>query len=164
MWASNSPWLCPSWCPACSSWSSCPSCSSWSSKIFCSLNFNFSIDAKSINDIVFAFLASDSKGFSMNASKSSPIQNTISAFSIISAWEGLKTKVWGLFVPSIIREGLPTPSITLDINEWRGLIVVTTLTSALALKLKNNGTKIIKIDFLMKFILITPLNVILLHT
>ena len=34
----------------------------------------------------------------------------------------------------------------------------------LALKLKNNGTKIIKIDFLMKFILITPLNVILLHT
>ena len=64
----------------------------------------------------------------------------------------------------IIREGFPTPSITLDINEWRGLIVVTTLTSALAEKLKNNGIKIIKIDFLIKFILITPLNVILLHT
>ena len=62
-----------------------------------------------------------------------------------------------------MREGSPIPFITLDTNEWRGLIVVTTLTSALALKLKKNETNIIKIDFLIKFIFITPLSVILLH-
>ena len=48
-----------------------------------------------------------------------------------------------------MREGSPTHFITLDTNEWRGLIVVTTLTSALALKLKKNETNIIKIDFLI---------------
>ena len=116
-----------------------------------------------MNAIFFASFANESKGFSIKASKSSPIQKTISAFSIISAWEGLNTKVWGLFVPSIIREGSPTPSITLDISEWIGLIVVTTFMSAFALKLKNNGTNVIKIDFWMKFIFITPLSVILLH-
>ena len=62
-----------------------------------------------------------------------------------------------------MREGSPTPFITLYTYEWRGLIVVTTLTSALALKLKKNETNVIKIDFLIKFIFITPLSVILLH-
>jgi hypothetical protein len=40
-------------------------------------------------------------------------------------------------VPSIISEGSPTPSITLEISECRGLIVVTTLISAFADRLRK---------------------------
>ena len=85
--------------------------------MFSSLNFNFSIDASSIKAIFFALEARDFNGFSINASKSSPIQKTISASSSNLACDGLNTKVWGLFVPSIIKEGSLTPSITLDTNE-----------------------------------------------
>ena len=85
--------------------------------MFSSLNFNFSIEARSIKATFFALEASESNGLSINASRSSPIQKTISASSSSSACDGLKTNVWGLLVPSIINEGSPTPSITLDTNE-----------------------------------------------
>ena len=42
-------------------------------------------------------------------------------------------------MPSIIREGSATPSITLETNECNGLIVVTALMSAFAEKLKKRG-------------------------
>ena len=126
------------------------------------------MDSESIKAIFFAFFAREFKGFSINASKSSPIQKTISASSIMLAWDGLKTNVWGLFVPSIINWGSPLVSIILDINECKGFIVVTTLmsvfTSAWELKLKNKKESPKNIDLLNKFILITTSNVILLHT
>ena len=105
--------------------------------------------------------AREFKGFSINASKSSPIQKTISASSIIFACDGLKTKVWGLFVPSIINCGSPLVSIILDINECNGFIVVTTLmsvlTSAWAEKLLNKIEIPKIIDFWKKFMSITYL-------
>ena len=126
------------------------------------------MESESMKAIFFAFFAREFKGFSINASKSSPIQKTISASSIIFAWDGLKTNVWGLFVPSIINWGSPLVSIILDINECKGFIVVTTLmsvfTSAWELKLKNKKESPKNIDLLNKFILITTSNVILLHT
>ena len=126
------------------------------------------MESESMKAIFFAFFAREFKGFSINASKSSPIQKTISASSIIFAWDGLKTNVWGLFVPSIINWGSPLVSIILEINECRGFIVVTTLmsvfTSAWELKLKNKKESPKNIDLLNKFILITTSNVILLHT
>ena len=126
------------------------------------------MESESMKAIFFAFFAREFKGFSINASKSSPIQKTISASSIMFAWDGLKTNVWGLFVPSIINWGSPLVSIILDINECKGFIVVTTLmsvlTSAWELKLKNKKESPKNIDLLNKFMLITTSNVILLHT
>ena len=126
------------------------------------------MESESMKAIFFAFFAREFKGFSINASKSSPIQKTISASSIMFAWDGLKTNVWGLFVPSIINWGSPLVSIIRDINECKGFIVVTTLmsvfTSAWELKLKNKKESPKNIDLLNKFILITTSNVILLHT
>ena len=126
------------------------------------------MESESMKAIFFAFFAREFKGFSINASKSSPIQKTISASSIMFAWDGLKTNVWGLFVPSIINWGSPLVSIIRDINECKGFIVVTTLmsvfTSAWELKHKNKKESPKNIDLLNKFILITTSNVILLHT
>jgi hypothetical protein len=56
-----------------------------------------------------------------------------------------------------MREGFPTPSMTFEIREWRGLIVVTTLISALAEKLNKEEINAKNIDLLMKFIFITYL-------
>jgi hypothetical protein len=47
--------------------------------------------------------------------------------------------------------------MTLEIKEWRGLMVVTTLISALAEKLRKTVVKPNSIDFLKKFIFITCL-------
>ena len=96
--------------------------------------------ASSIKEIFFAFFAIDSRGFSINVSISSPIQKMMSACSIIFACEGFNTKLCGDVLPSIIKEGSPTPSITFEINECRGLIVVTTFISAFAAREPANKT------------------------
>ena len=71
------------------------------------------------------------KGFSINVSKSSPTQNIISACSKSFAWEGFNMKLCGDVLPSIIKDGSPTPFMTFEIKECRGFIVVTTFSSAL---------------------------------
>ena len=61
--------------------------------------------------IFSAFAAIESKGFSKKFSKSSPTQNTISAFCNIFACEGFIAKPCGEAYPSTIKSGLATPSI-----------------------------------------------------
>ena len=84
---------------------------------------------------------------------SSPIQKIISACSINFAWEGFNTKLWGDELPSIINEGYPTPSITFETNEWRGLIVVTTFMSAFAVNEPINIIEKIKVIICAKNVL-----------
>ena len=84
-----------------------------------------------MNSIISAPFAIESKGPSIDVSMPSPIQKMTSASSSIFAWDGFIVKLCGDILPSIISPGSPVPPITFAINEWRGLIVVTTFISAL---------------------------------